>query len=397
MISTFRNVVLCLDWSNLFFRSLYMANGFGKSVSYDSQEEINNFIAKMAQDIAFILRMFGPNKVIFATDSKHSWRKDIYADYKSNRDKGTTYNWDNIFAALESFKEHLKSLGFLFAETPHAEADDLMALVKELVFEDEAFDDCNLILVSADADIRQLIDFDKEKERYCFVFNEVGRGPGGKRHLYCDYEGWNWYNKPAEMNDIFNMGIDLNKNYIKSILEANKNVAFEQTDPAGILLCKIFCGDDGDCVPSFWDWYKNGKKVRITNRYYTGILSNLAIVDIDDLDKKKEGLQDVMEKVTKQKITDIDVLARLERQKKLVQLSSKMFPKDIAEYKEKIKWALLEQKPLSLHGLKMNDLIKGSEFSQVLVKDKRQNAEIYNTLGGLEKYVEGIGIQAPLW
>jgi hypothetical protein len=29
-------------------------------------------------------------------------------------------------------------------------------------------------------------------------------------------------------------------------------------------LSKIFCGDDGDCVPSFYDWYVNGKFTRIT-------------------------------------------------------------------------------------------------------------------------------------
>lgn len=387
--------ILALDWSNLAFRSLYMANGFGTECSYESQEEINNYIGKLAQDTAFILRMFTPNKVVFCTDSKHSWRKDVISTYKSNRDRSEKYNWENIFSALDAFKKHLESLGYVFAEAEHAEADDMLAMVKEIVFEDPRFANYNLILVSADADIRQLIQFDDKTKQYCMVFNEIGTGKGGMRHLYCNDAIMNWYSTDsAEINDIFNFGMDTEREYIKSILTSNPKIKIEATDPDNILLNKIFCGDDGDCVPSFYEWFSDkGAKKRVTNAPFVKIKALLDIKNIKDLDESKNSLKESMEKVLKREINDIDVLMRLERQKKLVELNTSLFPTEIAEYKSVLLDKLINQQPLNLYGLKMNDLIAGSDFSAILVKDKRKDADVFKSLN---QYVDNLNL-TPLF
>jgi len=388
--------ILALDWTNLAFRSLYMANGFNGSATYDNQEEINNYIGKMAMDISYILRMYTPNKVVFCIDSKHSWRKDIIGTYKFNRVKSSEYNWDNIFAALDSFKEHLKKLGFIFAEVEHAEADDMLALVKEITFQEPAFQNYNLVLVSADADIRQLIDFNPITSQYCMVFNEIGTGKGGYRHLYCNESTMQWYNAPIDdqINDIFNFEVDNEREHIKSLLIANPKVKMEVTDPDNILLNKIFCGDDGDCVPAFYEWFNDkGSKKRFTNAPYLKMIELLGVHNIKELDQTKDSLKEAMEKVIKKEINDIDVLARLERQKKLVYLNSEMFPENIAEYKKKLTNDILHQPSLNLYGIKMDTLLKDSEFKDVLVKDKRRDADVFKSLN---KYVDNLNL-TPLF
>ena len=44
----------------------------------------------------------------------------------------------------------------------------------------------NTIIVSADADLRQLISFDKDTHQYCVVYNTTGKGKGkaNKRSIY---------------------------------------------------------------------------------------------------------------------------------------------------------------------------------------------------------------------
>lgn len=388
-----KQIFLALDWSNLAFRSLFMQRlGNNGTLTYDERSDVDAYIAKLATDVAYIVRIFNPTKVIFTADSKHSWRKDILETYKSNRERDKDMNWDNIFAGLDEFKEHLKSIGYIFLETENAEADDLMAMAKEVIFEDTALANTNLILVSADADIRQLIDFKDYSKQYCIVFNEIGRGPGGKRHLYTNSDIQRWFDSQDNVvNDIFSFGeVDSDKAYLRNILDMNQKIAIEETDPKNILLSKVFCGDDGDAVPAFYDWFSNkGKKVRVTNSKFVKILEKLDADDIETIDAKKKQLKPVLEAVCNRQINDIDVEERLMRQKKLVQLKSIYFPEHIQEYKSKIRDMLVNEGNVDCYNLTMKDLIKDSPFDSVLKAKRHKDANIFK---GLDSYIDNLNL-----
>ena len=127
----------------------------------------------------------------------------------------------------------------------------------------EKYHDYNLIIVSADADLRQLIDFDSLTNQYCMVYNTIVKGKTGKRFLYITQEMQNWLDTEDQV-DIFFSNVDESKQYIKDIIAQNIKIGIEVENPNEVLLHKIFCGDDGDCVPSFYSWVHNGKNVRIT-------------------------------------------------------------------------------------------------------------------------------------
>ena len=196
--------LLVFDWSNMSFRSLFTSQIFGHASGYDTQEEINSFIAKMATDISMILRTFVPNKVIFAVDASDPWRKDLLASeevgYKGQREKDKKINWDNIYKGLNEFKDVMISKGFDFAYHNRAEADDLMALSKEAIF--TKYPEYNIVIVSSDADIRQLVDFNVSTEQFCCVFNPIGSGKGGKKKLYMNHECSTWFAQKDKV-DIF--------------------------------------------------------------------------------------------------------------------------------------------------------------------------------------------------
>lgn len=379
--------ILVLDWSNLAFRSLFMAAGPTVKLNYNLKEEIEAFIGKMAQDLASIVRTFNPDRLVIATDSKHSWRKDVYPEYKSNREenKDKEKNWDNIYAALNSFQAHLKSKGLIFIECPHAEADDLMAEVKEIVFNEPAFANCNLTIVSTDADIRQLIDFKKETEQYCVVFKEIADRTTKKKSLFCNQEMYDWYTKKDEMG-IFNMTMHQDKDRLYNFLSQNKVIQLEVTDPDSILLTKVFCGDDGDSVPAFCHWYgSTGKMVRVTKTKLDKIRESMSISKVSEVEQRKDELKEHLEAAIKREVNDIDVPERLERQRVLVELNSSLFPREIALYKADIIQTIIKGQRLDFSNLKMSDLLTGSEFSAVLQRDRAKDADIFK---GIKKEME---------
>ena len=175
-------VILVIDWSNLMFRSLYMHQLFGNATSsYEQMEDLKSFTNKFAIDVCSIINMFRPNNIIIATDSQHVWRKDIDEDYKDGRTKDPNINWENIYKCSDDLQAILSKHGMNVAKVDRAEADDIMTMVKEVVMED--YPNYNIIIVSADAAIRQLISFNKETHQYCVVYNTTGRGKNSKRRM----------------------------------------------------------------------------------------------------------------------------------------------------------------------------------------------------------------------
>lgn len=374
--------ILCLDWSNILFRSLFINQLYGTKMTYDNIEDCQSFIFKFATDVCSIINIFKPNNVILLTDSQHAWRKDVLPGedgYKSNRQKQEGVNWDNIFKCSDDLKQLFKNAGCHVAEYEHSEADDMAALCKEVIF--EKYHDYNLIIVSADADLRQLIDFDPLTNQYCAVYNTIVKGKTGKRFLYITQEMQNWLDKEDEV-DIFFSNIDESKQYIKDIVSQNVKIGIEVENPNEILLHKIFCGDDGDCVPSFYSWIHNGKSVRITPAKERKIRETLGIKTIADLIQAKDNLKPLIESVAKKDVNDININERLHRQRTLVELNSSLFPKDIQSYKDTVDYMIQTTGESVFANMKAVNILKGSEYENSN-KPKALTASVFKDM---EKY-----------
>ena len=374
--------ILCLDWSNILFRSLFINQLYGTKMTYDNIEDCQSFIYKFATDVCSIINIFKPNNVILLTDSQHAWRKDVLPGedgYKSNRQKQEGVNWDNIFKCSDDLKQLFKNAGCHVAEYEHSEADDMAALCKEVIF--EKYHDYNLIIVSADADLRQLIDFDPLTNQYCAVYNTIVKGKTGKRFLYITQEMQNWLDKEEQV-DIFFSNVDESKQYIKDIIAQNVKIGIEIENPNEILLHKIFCGDDGDCVPSFYSWIHNGKSVRITPAKERKIRETLGIKTIADLIQAKDNLKPLIESVAKKEVNDININERLQRQRILVELNSSLFPKDIQSYKDTIDYMVQSTGETIFANMKAANILKGSEYENSN-KPKALTASVFKDM---EKY-----------
>jgi 5'-3' exonuclease len=372
---------LIFDLNNIAWRSLYITSGYGsKQYSYDSQSEIDQLIRKMATDVAYIIRLINPTRIIFALDDK-SWRRDIKIEenegYKAQRTKSTFINWNNVYAALTEFSEILENNGMIVTKIPTAEGDDIVSLWNHELIDNQSQ---HVIIVSGDEDLRQLVRFKalpfNNKIVFSTVFNPFMQGKNASRKLYVPQYFQTWINE-TEIVDIFNMkgSINVDKEDFKKIISAEKT-KIEVVDGEMIALRKIFCGDDGDNIPAIYTWLNDkGVEVRITNSKFEKIYEYLQHkignnVGTTEVYANTDKVLEAIKIVTKQNPPfDIDV--RVERQLKLVVLNTLFFPSSIIEKFHKIKTINLEKPRTNYANLNMYNLLEGTRY----VKERKNDNE----------------------
>jgi 5'-3' exonuclease len=324
----------------MFFRSLFIVGGYGtKAYTFYNQTELDQLMRKVSTDVSQVIRTINPSRVIFALDSR-SWRKNISIDenegYKAQRTKSAHINWDNVFKIMGEFADILETNGFIVSKFDNAEADDLIALWrKELIFNQNQ----HVIIVSADEDVRQLVDgfqFTPDKFAFCTVYNPFLQGKNASKKLFVPEKYWDEWILDTDPGDFFDRGIDVDKEDFKRITSDQKT-KIEKVNGNQIALRKIFCGDDGDNVPAIYTWLNDkGKEIRITESKFEKIINYIGVTDPQDLMGKKDHIYDQLVNISGThpsfKIED-----RLNRQMKLVVLNPSIFPKEfVKSFEDKI-------------------------------------------------------------
>ena len=101
-------------------------------------------------------------EVVLTWDSKHSWRRDYFPEYKASRRKGreeSDLNWDDIFATLNKIRNEIKeNFPYKYLEVFGAEADDIIGFLCE-----ENRDE-KIMIISGDKDFIQLQKYPNVKQ-----------------------------------------------------------------------------------------------------------------------------------------------------------------------------------------------------------------------------------------
>ncbi len=375
-----RSLNLCIDYSNICFRALFTCKYGNPDISnFDTQEECEVFARKVTNDICSLIKTFNPNSVFLFLDSKEPWRGNICPDYKGTRKRDDSLNMKNILNTMEELLGIYTERGFNVFRVIHAEADDVAAMYKFKM----ADEDCSSIFVSSDADWQQLIEFNPETKRYVCVYNPIVGNKSGTKFI-CTKEFKDW----IEVNDSMEIFCDYTSTKRK-IIEAmayNSRIEFFVIEPEKILMSKILFGDDGDNVPAFYQFYsKTGRKTRLTEKKLEKVeaLLECDIQSVKDLERLNESGQfmDAIGKVFKQDTTDIDGNIALKTQRDYVELNPNRFPEKIvfdfdelfSTYSSNRKFAtstmktveamlkgtMFEKKTHSTNGAKLNRIFSG--------------------------------------
>lgn len=363
---------LLIDLNNIVHRSIFIVGGYGsKTFTFEHQSELDQLMRKMAIDIAFIIRNTNPSRVIFCQDDS-SWRKSIDIEenegYKGNRIKTKIINWNNVYNAIDEFTEILQTYGMIVTKIANAEADDVIAMwTKELA----DVQNQHVVIVSGDEDLRQLVrtqNIEKGKESFVTVYNPFMQGKNAFRKLYVTPEFETWVNTADEV-DFFNMRgtVNVDKEDFKQTITAERT-KYEVVDGNMIALRKVFCGDDGDNIPSFHTWLNDKEKVlRVTNSRFEKMLelikqsSNISSIFPETLLKLSKEIENAFVQVFKF-TPPFNVYERILRQIRLVVLDEQFFPEEILNDFISIKEVELEKPRVNLINLNMHNLLEGTRY-----------------------------------
>ena len=93
-------------------------------------------------------------EVVLTWDSKHSWRRDYFPEYKASRRKGreeSDLDWNEIFGTLNKIRSEIKkNFPYKYLEVFGAEADDIIGFLCEETKDEK------IMIISGDKDFIQL-------------------------------------------------------------------------------------------------------------------------------------------------------------------------------------------------------------------------------------------------
>jgi len=141
---------IVLDCNNICYKNFYTLGG----LKYE--EEDTGIIFGFLSELLFLAKKFESRNFIFCWDSRKSYRKLIYPEYKANRTEKSEEEIKSLSVAYKQFnlirKEILPYLGFNnnFIQSGY-EADDLMAYISKQLSNEERYN----IIVSSDNDMLQ--------------------------------------------------------------------------------------------------------------------------------------------------------------------------------------------------------------------------------------------------
>lgn len=147
--------VLVIDFANLVFRTIHISQKNNPTdTNFDIwKKDVTNVL------MSYIYK-FNSDRVVIALDSRDTWRKSIFPEYKGKRkdarDK-SIIDFDKFFSIYPDFEKELmetfKSL--IFIKVPTVEADDTIALLAKHYSKRNV----EVICVSNDGDLSQLLKY----------------------------------------------------------------------------------------------------------------------------------------------------------------------------------------------------------------------------------------------
>ena len=159
-IMSFREVedadgtVVLIDCHNIAYITVYSTIHSDYDDNGVFKQWRNNFLNKLF----YTIKTLKPTKVIFAFDSKNSWRYSLYEEYKANRKKQYgkyPLDKDNFMIALEEMIEEIREIftNIYTITNERTEGDDIIAILTRHAFNKVGYD---VVIVSGDTDLNQL-------------------------------------------------------------------------------------------------------------------------------------------------------------------------------------------------------------------------------------------------
>jgi len=394
-MSNNRQHTLVFDGNYFLYKTMYVIpKERGKKIlETDSNRKI--YIRKLAMDFAAEMRRFKSivNRVVFTVDSK-SWRKDFNTTYKAQRVPDSEIFWDGFYECIEIFVTILKQNNVIHHQTPGAEGDDIVyAWSKYLNLKG-----VNVIIVSGDKDLMQLVDNNNSTKSYTLFYTNTGK----KLAAYPGYVDWLMDESDSSVTDIFNLkqtvqGDTYVKELLKNLIKKYRlNVINLDSDK--FIFIKVLQGDRGDNVDSAYWYKKNDRTYRISEKkaekIHTAFIEkhkDFKAIYLFNKDYREDIVHMIIHEMNAIHMTYQEILDNVERNITLMVLHTKTIPHEILEsmFKTVEENYKLDIKPIDTLE-DMNKILKGTDYEQDTYVPNQYNVFGNNSDSGLEDDIKDI-------
>ena len=226
---------LIVDGNYMLYRSVFVLHKL-KTLYGDLETLLLNDYNKLTHEYPY-------NLIYFISDSKKSWRKNLYPEYKGKRKKEEKIDWEFVFDTFDKFKENIKHRhNCLLYQIDPFEGDDIIA---HIVHETNKEGTSNLI-ISNDGDIHQMLKFSVADNYINLMYNHKFQNE--VLFVPKNYSIFLKHIEDTTVGDIFDMNDDIDfVNYFDKITSRAK---IKQVDPEESYFKKLVSGDTGDNVLS---------------------------------------------------------------------------------------------------------------------------------------------------
>lgn len=274
------NLTLLIDFNWLLMsRMSVLIKGFEKSnpeiVKEQTSKELEDLLAK---SINVTLNRFKCIDNIVIVSDGGSWRKQLPIPkslkditYKGNRSQAYELDWNYIYGASNNVFNRCKDLGITCTQHFNIEGDDWIWYWSRRL----NMDGVNTIIWSSDNDLKQLVQVDKNTQKFTVWYND-------KAGLFLPSE----LDQPFDEYEFF-MRFEYSSPVLESIKSSLKN-KFNYINPNDIVLSKVLCGDAGDNIKSIVRYTKNNRTYRFSEKDYESLVKELNIKTINDLLESKQ-------------------------------------------------------------------------------------------------------------
>ena len=238
---------LVLDGNYVLYRSVFILQKL-KTLYGDLETLLLSDYNKISNAYPFHL-------IYFVSDSKRSWRKDIYPEYKGKRKKDLDIDWEFVFDTFDKFKESIKHRhNCLLYQIDPFEGDDLIA---HIVCETNKEGGSNLIL-SNDGDIHQLLKFSTTDNYINMMYNHKFQDE--KLFVPQNYSIFLKHIEDTTEGDIFDLN-DANIDFMNYFDKITSKAKIVSVNPEESYFRKLVAGDDGDNILSVVKFTKDTRGI----------------------------------------------------------------------------------------------------------------------------------------
>jgi 5'-3' exonuclease len=311
---------LVVDGHYMLIRSVFILDRLG--TLYGDLETL------LLNDYNNITNAFPFNVIYFASDSKKSWRKTFYAEYKGKRKKDTKIDWEFVFDTFDKFKENIaRRHNCLLYQIDPFEGDDIIA---HIIQETNKQGGSNIIL-SNDGDLHQLLKFSVTDNYINMIYNHKFQDE--KIFVPQNYNIFMKHIEDSSVGDIFDMNDDIDfVNFFDKITSKAKIMPINKEES---YFKKVVAGDIGDNILSVVKFTKTTKGIGAIGANAVYAMYKQKFPDEIDFDSDEfiENLSNVLYIYRKNKEVDFKekVIENIKTSRKLTRLDGRYLPNGLQQ------------------------------------------------------------------